>query len=125
MVETEEILKILSDVADGLELMSRQIRAGIAKIIEERSRNEGWKVVHAPSPVDPNDRALKWLVEKCLPEVAKKHNDIRWEVIRGSDGKITAVRYFCQDREVEDDIIKPTQWAFEVAKGRSQSSPNK
>lgn len=119
--KNDEILKILLQIAEHCEALSTEIRFAVSRIIEEKTKFEDWKVLNAPSPVDVNDRAVRWLAEKCLPEVARKHPDIKWELMKAEDGKVVGLRYFCKEREVEDDIVKPATWAFEVASSRGGS----
>lgn len=104
-------------------LLQKRVRESGAKSGEEAGKGaeEGWRVISAPKPVDPEDRAIKWL-EGRLKAVGEKHPSIQYEFLRNSEGLITGLRYKVENGKTRTDIEAPIKWALRAAAERPLSS---
>ncbi|MEM0095794.1 MAG: hypothetical protein QW660_04080 [Candidatus Bathyarchaeia archaeon] len=73
--------------------------------------------IKAKAPLNPEDRAIKWL-ERKLAEIKTKHPELSFEFIKNQNGQILGLRYSVLDDEVAADVESPTLWAFSKAEQR-------
>ncbi|MEM2189776.1 MAG: hypothetical protein QXG35_10700 [Nitrososphaerota archaeon] len=117
----EAILKAVLNLLDGLESAVRRAREEIARVVEEKII---WQIIEAERPVDPTDRAMRWL-ERKLAEIKGKHPELLYEFTRDHNGLVTGLRYRAPDTEVQEDVEAVARWAFEKAVSRPVSEGNK
>ncbi|MEM2263304.1 MAG: hypothetical protein QW160_03700 [Candidatus Bathyarchaeia archaeon] len=107
----EDFLEMLSGFEDAISKMKQQL----AKLVGVGEMQ--WRVIEAQKPVDPADRAIRWL-ERKLAEIKGKHPELLYEFSRDSSGLVTGLRYRAADAEVQEDVEAVTRWALEKAAQR-------
>jgi len=106
----EAALRHVAEVADK-----------VAKIREAYVRYEEsqWRRVEAEKPVDPEDRAIKWLRRHL------RKKGVAFEFDETGDGFIKALEFRADDETTAKEIERAASWAFDVAAARpSKESDN-
>jgi|GEM_PF-3474383 len=115
MTENEKLLKAFIDclatVQEAIEQLENRIFAIALK---------NWETLKAPKPINPEDRAFKWLEHK-LAEIKNKHRELEYYFKRDSDGRIVSLKFKSPNSEVREDVLTPAKWAFKVASERPMS----
>lgn len=86
----------------------------------EAQMSKELREVKAKTPLNPGDRAIRWL-ERKLAEIKERHPELSFEFLKNQNGQILGLRYSALDDEVAADVESPTLWAFSKAEQRPAS----
>jgi hypothetical protein len=114
----DNIELLLLDFLAAVEGAARAAREALQRALEAEI---GWQQIQAPRPLDPQDRAINWL-KRRLMEIQSKHPELKTEFVTDGKGYIASLRFQAPDGEVRDDVASVTNWAFEKASMRPQTS---
>lgn len=112
---TDDILKVLLQIADNFETLSREIRTTIQPIIEEKfkkAENQGTspkKTSFVFSKPLQGGRGFERLLLKTLEGEASEHPDSKYNVTRNSAGEIVEVKVQGPKEHVEH-VLSVCRW---------------